>query len=70
MIVTQMLLLLGLTLLTTVDYTHSFECYVCDSKTDIECMENLPENSRLVPQKCNNITGAKYCIKTTNLYAG
>ena len=48
----------------------AFKCYVCDSKTDIECIEELPNNSKLTPKDCNNITGAKYCIKTTNFYAG
>lgn len=49
---------------------QAFRCYVCDSKNDIECMENLPTNSRLISQDCKNITGAKFCIKTTNIYAG
>lgn len=48
----------------------AFKCYVCDSKDDVECTENLPSNSRLEPKDCRNITGAKYCIKTTNIYAG
>uniref|UniRef100_A0A6G1S6Z8 Uncharacterized protein n=1 Tax=Aceria tosichella TaxID=561515 RepID=A0A6G1S6Z8_9ACAR len=48
----------------------AFRCYICDSKDDIECTENLPANSRLISQDCANITGAKYCIKTTNIYAG
>ena len=50
--------------------TVAFKCYVCDSKDDIECTENLPRDSRLISQDCKNITGAKYCIKTTNIYAG
>lgn len=48
----------------------AFSCYVCDSKDDIECTENLPADSRLTTRDCANITGAKYCIKTTNIYAG
>lgn len=50
--------------------SHAFRCFVCDSKDDIECTENLPSNSKLVSQDCKNITGAKFCIKTTNIYAG
>lgn len=53
-----------------VSKAEAFQCYVCDSKNDLECTENLSDNSRLVPKDCNNINGAKYCIKTTNIYAG
>lgn len=48
----------------------AFQCYVCDSKNDIECVETIPDDTRLKPQSCQNITGAKYCIKTTNIFAG
>lgn len=58
------------TLLAITTKTQAFRCYVCDSKNDIECTENLPKNSKLISQDCRNITGAKYCIKTTNIYAG
>ena len=53
-----------------VQSSQAFQCYVCDSKSDIECTENLPATTRLVPQDCVDITGVKYCIKTTNIYAG
>lgn len=62
--------LLLLVLLQYVSSVRTFQCYVCDSKNDIECTEKLPDNSRLTPKDCSNITGAKYCIKTTNLFAG
>lgn len=58
-------LLLGFTPLT-----YGFKCYVCDSKEDNECVENLPKNSRLQPKECHDIIDAKYCVKTTNMYAG
>lgn len=61
---------LFLVMLFFVAESNAFQCYVCDSKNDIECLENLPPNSRLESQDCHNITGAKFCIKTTNLYAG
>jgi len=48
----------------------AFKCYVCDSKNDMECTENLSSDFRLEPKDCQNITGAKFCIKTTNIYAG
>lgn len=59
-----------LILLCFASKAQAFSCYVCDSKDDNECVENLPRNSLLEPQTCRNITDAKYCIKTTNLYAG
>lgn len=61
---------MAMTLLLLIADTIAFQCYVCDSKNDIECLENLLPDSKLVSQDCRNITGAKYCIKTTNLYAG
>lgn len=48
----------------------AFKCYVCDSKDDIDCTEKLPKKIRLTPKDCKDIVGAKYCIKTTNMYAG
>lgn len=68
--VTFMLLLQLCIPLAIITTTHAFRCYVCDSKDDIECTENMPTISKLVSQDCKNITGAKYCIKTTNIYAG
>lgn len=47
-----------------------FKCYVCDSKSDNECVENLPRNSKLKPQECSDLIEPKYCVKTTNMYAG
>lgn len=58
-----------LTTLISVEVT-AFKCYICDSKNDIECVENVPDDSRLVPKDCGNLTNAKYCVKTTNVYAG
>lgn len=49
---------------------QAFQCYVCDSKFNIECTEKLPQTTKLIAQDCKNITGAKYCVKTTNIYAG
>lgn len=64
------LYLIILTISASVYEIYSFQCYVCDSKNDVECMEKLPSDTRLIPQDCSNITDAKYCIKTTNIYAG
>lgn len=50
--------------------TAAFKCYVCDSKYDFDCLENLPQDGRLQPVECKNITKARYCVKTTNIYAG
>lgn len=57
-------------LLNIVQLTSGFKCYVCDSKIDNECVENLPKNSKLQPQECKDLIEPKYCIKTTNMYAG
>lgn len=67
---TKSMVLFLLMLASKLNTAEAFQCYVCDSKDDIECTENLPDNSRLTAKDCKNITGAKYCVKTTNIYAG
>lgn len=67
----SLLLIIGSTLLlSNVSEINGFKCYVCDSKYDNECVENLPKNSKLKPQECVDLIEPKYCIKTTNMYAG
>jgi len=64
------LLFSSLILLQLAKESRAFRCYVCDSKDDMECTENVPSDSRLISKDCDSITGAKFCVKTTNIYAG
>ncbi|XP_037073006.1 U-scoloptoxin(05)-Sm1a-like isoform X2 [Pollicipes pollicipes] len=48
----------------------AIQCYVCDSSSQIGCAEFLSDTSLLEPQSCDNVYGAQYCVKMTQVFEG
>lgn len=46
-------------------------CYQCDSNVDLECNEEFDgDSTQLRPLSCDHIHEARFCTKTTGMYAG
>lgn len=49
----------------------TINCYQCNSSSSADCNELFnAEDKNLKAQTCDNVYEARYCIKTTGVYAG
>ena len=53
---------------------EAIDCYQCDVTVDFYCGERFNSKSAeilgIVPKNCSTIHDAKYCVKTTGMFAG
>lgn len=63
---------LGLVAVFTVP-ASGLQCYQCDSTSNahlFQCNEFLTDDIDIVPVSCDNVYGAKYCIKQVGRFEG